>query len=226
MRRKTKVRTDTQIQYYDFMNDVGANRLQAIGAICLAWNWLEGAVDEALGAGLGLHPDLFFPVNSRINGMDGKLGVIRACLTHYSTVEEVHVKTVQTSLGAIGNYKKLRDGVIHVRLLSSDAIIGETPQWKSVDEVLVSEEALFALYRRLEILAWEAMEITKHFYTRHLIMHTNEENVKRRAVEGFQRATARLQDLQKDREALPPLPEFPESPPKPPETEAAQEPRG
>ena len=53
-------------------------RLQAIGAIMLAWNWIEGAIDTSLAVALELHPDMWTDITSRINGMDGKIAILKA----------------------------------------------------------------------------------------------------------------------------------------------------
>src|ERR1700755_3056777 len=64
----------------DFLAEVEPRRLQLIGAIALAWNWIEGGIDTALCMCLELKSSLWIAVGSRINGIDGKLQIIRESL--------------------------------------------------------------------------------------------------------------------------------------------------
>jgi hypothetical protein len=211
MRRRS---TDPHRTYqeYDFLNDVAPEKLQLIGAISLAWNWLEGAIDAALGMALELHPDMWLEVSGRVNGMDAKLGIIRASVRLFDDAlpKQTQINVKQT-LTAVEGLKKLRDGVIHVRLTDPNAEVADTPQRRTnVDEVLISIDALQGLYDRLNLLAKEANEVAVYFKERWLIMHTASDDTRKQAAASFRQSTTLLQELQTQRAALPPLPEFPD----------------
>ena len=226
MRRRTTPQFRPYRQY-DFYSDVAPQRLQAIGAISLAWNWLEGAVDTALCTALELHPDLWLELTGRINGMDAKLGIIRESLrlNCEGSMSAGWLLMMRRALNAIESHKKLRDGVIHVRLLDPQAAVADTPARKGyLDEVLVSQEALDGLYQRLKLLAMEANSLSGFFANLWLASNAEEQETRLQAADTIRREMARLQDLQTERESLPPLPEFPEPPQAQPSSEGHQEP--
>ncbi|WP_156404935.1 hypothetical protein [Sphingomonas sp. Root241] len=219
--RRRSTESNRVYQEFDFLTDVDAKRLQLIGAISLAWNWLEGAIDAALGMALELHPSMWLEVSGRVNGMDAKLGIIRASVCLFDGTIPVETQNlVKQTLTHVGDHKKLRDGVIHVRLVHPDAEVAETPQRRTnVDEVLISAAALQGLYDRLNLLAKEANEVAIYFKDRWLIQHTESDETRTQAAASFRQSMALLLDLQKRRVALPPLPEFPATPQATPSSE-------
>src|SRR6476620_10619198 len=76
-RRTTKRFGDRQFKQYNVRQDVDPKRLQAIGAMILQWNYIEGALNLILDVALKLPFQLWVPVHSRINGTDGKIALIK-----------------------------------------------------------------------------------------------------------------------------------------------------
>ncbi|HEX6376479.1 MAG TPA: hypothetical protein VFZ91_12265, partial [Allosphingosinicella sp.] len=206
-------------------------RLQTIGAISIAWNWIEGAIDVSLSVALNLHPSMWNEVTTRINGLDSKFALIKKHASLYldglGPFFDQARDMITGTVGAVRAAKKLRDGVIHIRLTLPEAVTGDLPVGKGqLHEVLVSQEALDGLYRLLLNLAREMDEVVAIFYNHWLTVHASTQEKRRRGAEVFRESLARLRDLQAKRAAFPPLPEFPDPPATPPETEAAPEPQG
>jgi hypothetical protein len=229
IRRRRKDKAQRPYRKYDFLAEVESDRLQYIGAITLAWNWIEGAIDGCLGVALDLHPDMWVEVTSRINGMDGKFEILRRSLTldgYIRPPEDVSLQ-IRKTINAIENYKKLRDGIIHVRLVHPDAIIADTVQRKGItDEMLVSDMALLGLYNHLEHLAEEADWLVRIFYYRWCLSEKSQEDERPQLEDNLRSCVALHRQYQTTREGLPPLPEFPEEPPTPPNSEGEPQPRG
>ena len=77
MRRRSTGNEQRPYQDYEFLQDVEPDRLKTIGAIILAWNWIEGALDTSLAIALELHPDMWVEVTSRFGGLDGKTAILK-----------------------------------------------------------------------------------------------------------------------------------------------------
>lgn len=211
MRRK-KTSGQRAHRGYDFLEEVHPRRLQLIGAITLAWNWIEGAIDTSLAISLETHPDMWTEVTSRINGMDGKLELLRKCLslTGYPPPPPDSEMLVRNAIGAVATYKRLRDGIIHARLIDPKSVIADTSQRRGVtDEVLLSEEALQRLYDRLSLLVREIDMMVLFYFYRWKISEEPIETQRMQLAREFLVSATQFGDLQRTREALPPLPEFP-----------------
>src|ERR1700726_1136510 len=76
-RRSTNRFGDKQYKGYNVRQHVDPKRLQAIGAMILEWNYIEGALNLVLDLALKLPFQLWVPVHSRINGTDGKIALIK-----------------------------------------------------------------------------------------------------------------------------------------------------
>lgn len=210
MRRRSTTE-ERPYRSFDFYEEVEPKRLQAIGAISLAWNWLEGALDTAFAVAFDIHPTLWTEVISRINGMDAKLELLRRSARLYEDVSPSWwIETISKTLNAVGSHKTYRDGVIHVRLVHPDAQVADTPRRKgNLDEVLVSQQALDGLYRRIRLLAQEANLVASYFTNRWLTTNGSSEAQQLEAAELLVNGMKQLQDLQRARESLEPLPDFP-----------------
>lgn len=222
--RRTSARTQRPYRSYDFLEDVDAERLRLIGAISIAWNWIEASIDASLSASLELHPDMWLAVTTRINGFDGKIALLKQYTRlYFNGLRDDVVLSVSKTLNAIEDLKRYRDGVIHIRLTHPDEITADIPVRRGqVHEVLVSKEALAALYGRLLILSRETDELLSLTYHRWLIMHTEDDNKRQQSATLFPVSLAQLQSHQSQREAMLPLPEFPDQPQEPQATVAVQ----
>jgi hypothetical protein len=223
--RRRKTGGQRPYKKYDFWAEVDTNRLEAIGAIALAWNWIEGAIDTCVAMALEIHPDMWVDVTSRINGMDGKTAILKKCLPleGYPQLSSETQLPIRKTINAVERYKKLRDGIIHARLIHPDAIIADTAQRKGLtDEVLLSEMALMILYRHLQDLAEEVDWLVMIFYYRHRASERALEDERQQNEEHLRQSLALHHQAQTTREGLPPLPEFPDEPQEPLGSEAAQ----
>jgi hypothetical protein len=220
--RRKKSGEQRAYRSYDFLQDVQPRRLQLIGAITLAWNWIDGAVDATLGVALELHPDMWVQVTSRINGMDGKIALLKVALglQGYPPLPDGTDPAIRKTLGAIETNKRLRDGIIHARLIHPEEIIADSAHRRGMtDEVLLSEDALSSLYNLLSLLVREVDQLVILYYYRWRLSEESEEEPRQLLAGAFLQARALYLDLQKKREELPPLPEFPDPPQAPPASE-------
>jgi hypothetical protein len=113
-------------------------------------------------------------------------------------------------------YKRYRDGVIHVRLLKPTADVAPTTIKRgSTDEVLVSKEALERLFAGLNALSDE-MYALHNILAFKLTRETGPPDYKdvfdttpREALSQLGAFVAQLRAAQRRRLALPPIPAFP-----------------
>ena len=134
---------------------------------------------------------------------------------------------ISKTLNAVESYKKLRDGIAHVKIPNPSADIADTIQHRGIrDEVLISLEALTALYEKLCLVQ---NELNRVFHLMHYAAMGDllaEGDEKKRYVEQAEQALAQLQTAQLRREAHPPLPLFPDELRVCPSPETSQEPPG
>jgi hypothetical protein len=157
-----------------------------------------------------MHPDLFPHVSSRINGIDGKIAIFKEAILLAEASDPVRL-AISKTLNAVEAYKKLRDGVAHVKIPSPSAEVADTIQRRGVrDEMLISIEALAALYEKLCLIQ---NELNYVFHLMHYAAMGDllaEGDGKKRYVEQAEQALVQLQAAQLRREAHPPLPLFPD----------------
>ena len=221
MRRKSNTSSSlADYKKYDFLAEVDGERLKLIGAIALAWNWIEGALDATLAMSLELAADMWVEVSSRINGIDGKTALIKRSLTLANGLpkfEEDDLLILRKAINAIENNKRFRDGLIHARMIHPEAIISQTSQRKGVaDEVLMTAEALNALYNLYAALGEEMDAFVRVIFVRLDLGGRLKERGNKLTEEHLRWSLAQLREAQTKREALPPLPEFPDEPQAPP----------
>jgi hypothetical protein len=199
---------------YDVTTDIRPEKLQAFAAIMLTWNYIETYLDATLGLALQLRVDLFPHVTSRINGIDGKVAILKECAKTRLASEEVRLSFSKT-LNSIEQYKKLRDGVAHVRIADPKADIADTIQKRGVsDEVLISQAALDALYEHIVFIGGEISLMFRIFYYCAVADEkSNPEDERREAAQLAEQHLAQLRETQKSRERLQPLPKFPDEHP-------------
>jgi hypothetical protein len=226
-RRSTNRFGDRQFKQYNVRRDVDPKRLQAIGAMILQWNYIEGALNLILDVALKLPFELWVPVHSRINGTDGKVALIKETFDLPAPIPEQAQLPIRKALNAVEHYKKYRDGIAHVFLTHPNQIVAESIQRKGMtDEVLLSQEALDCLNDHLECLQGELDALAMIFHHRSAGFHARDDNEREQLAEEIRQSMALLHHHQAMRENLKPLPEFPAPPPAPAKTEASQEPGG
>jgi hypothetical protein len=211
VRRRKQSRVARPIKSYNIRKDIQPARLQAIGAVILSWNYVEGALNIALALSLKLPFFLWLPVHSRINGLDGKIAIIKTALHKRSGIPEKLELMIRKALNAVEKYKRYRDGVAHATLWHPDQVIVDTAQRKGIeDEVLLSQDALDALNDHLEILCVEIDNLVSLIH--HLLIGktTGDETLRQSSLQDFRQAIVLLRHAQESREAMKPLPDFPE----------------
>lgn len=215
----------------NFEEGMSKHHLALFGMVSLAWNDLEGALDTALGLSLELPGPMWVEVTSRINGIDGKCSLLKQCAKIVHQMPEKHLEAIADTLGSAMEHKKYRDAIIHAKILDPDSPTAPTNERKgNVGEVVVTEEALNSLFRRLGWIRAEMDVVVSLFDTlricadRKNVEHSEDE--KQSALKELRACIPRLLDRQRQRKALPPLPRVPAEPPVPPNSEGPVSPPG
>jgi hypothetical protein len=197
----------------DVRKNLTSEQLEWIGSIAIAWNELEGVIDITTAISLGIHPPLWFEVTTRINGVEGKLQLIRKTRALFPEIDQTIFNAIDRVLDATAEYKTFRDAVIHAHVLDAPAGIGGLIQRRARQEiVLLTADALKGLYNRLAILREEVIcvNMTLSGLMLYLRFNPSPDDASRKRVEEEVRAyVALLQERQNDRRSLPPLPPFP-----------------
>jgi len=135
-------------------------QLSEIGAIALIWNQIEIIVDFLLLVVLKLSPVIWLEVAKRINGMDGKLEILRRFYEHNDILTEPAKQCLKHSLDAIAEYKKYRDAIVHSLLFDVDKGIAQHIGSRAkINQVLLTIDALTGLYNRMNILLEELQHV-------------------------------------------------------------------
>lgn len=212
-RRSTNRFGDKQFKGYNVRQHVDPKRLQAIGAMILEWNYIEGALNLVLDLALKLPFQLWVPVHSRINGTDGKIALIKETFDLPAKIPEEAQAPIRKALNAVEHYKRYRDGIAHAFLTHPDQIVAESIQRKGMtDEVLLSQEALDCLNDHLDALQMELDALAMIFHYRAAGFLARDDSEREQFAEGIRQAMAQLRHFQGMRENLKPLPEFPAEP--------------
>lgn len=232
MRRLSKDHTAYHTAYwqtYELFDAVAPSKLALIGAICLEWNFIEDIVDDAVGWAAYIELDMRDDVVSRISGLDGKFEIIKKGARLVPLFNEEQCNLIAATIGSIAEHKKYRDAVIHARLFNPDSDIAGTTKRKGKSyEVLISEDALRALYDRLRILSDEIIAVWRlleGFNFVALDFESGDYDLdKLLASPELRDGFAQLQQHQNRRLSLPPLPRFPDQDTTPPEKGVLQSP--
>jgi hypothetical protein len=131
--------------------DLSDKQLAAFGAATLAYNILEDQIDVLLFVVTGIPEQLFPEVSSRINGLDGKIAIIQAAFER-SPLAKKDTKALSEAVAFFGEFKSIRDTLIHARLVNAAIGRGNKQRGKSKWEVLLSADALNTLYDHLNAL--------------------------------------------------------------------------
>jgi hypothetical protein len=203
----------------DVRKDFNEAQLAWIGSVLICFNEVEFILDTAFAGVLG-HLDLGHELTSRINGSEGKIEIISR-MFQLLKAENQLVTSVAETLGENGfkGLKKYRDRIAHARIQDAKNAIGRSPaQRGKFEEILLTPIALEGLYKRLDFLRQEMLEILTLAITTEVFnalaneMKLSLTDLYKRAPQSelkIQESLARLQQHRKDRLSLPPLPEFP-----------------
>lgn len=221
MRRKSTGPKEASTAF-NILSDISSERLQKFGAIMIVWNYIETFLDANLGLALRIDIQMFPHVSSRVNGIDGKIAIIKESILLAQPKEHTRILLSKT-LNAVQAYKKYRDGIVHVKISNPSAEVADTIQRQGIaDEVLISQAALDAVFNRLSLVGLEMNELFKILHHCAMGDLVSDAAEKTRHAELAEQALVQLQSLQTEREALPPPPKFPDELPKPLSSEGDQ----
>lgn len=194
---------------FDFYHDVDPERLRLIGAISLGWNALEGSVDVILMQTLGLTPEIAIQVDSRINGLDGKIGIIReASKKLYANLSEAESLMLRKAINCIEVCKPFRDKIIHMRIAypAQDNVKSNRRKGKELD-IYASTNALKKIYDLVFMTQLEVRSLKNVIVAIRAKARYTQEQDMRLLEEKLQEAMVLLRDIQTLRESLPRPPE-------------------
>jgi hypothetical protein len=201
----------------DLRKNLTKEQLEWIGIVAIAWNELEIMIDFAMAAGLGIPAPLWLETSTRINGIDGKLQLIRLSRVIYPELNQEIFDTLKLTVDEIGQCKRYRDGVIHARVFDAPSGIGELIQRRgAAEQVLLTVGALKGLYERLVLLRAEMVPIVlivkglSGYRQTYPLAYSADDQERRLVEEEVQAHLSQVQEHQKNRRSLPPLPPFPE----------------
>jgi hypothetical protein len=196
----------------DIKKDLSQHQLAAIGAIAMAYNKVEEEIDDLFGAATQLRDPLFLEVVTRINGMGGKIDVIKVAANFYG-VDDEDKRCLEESLGenVFLRLKGYRDAVIHSNLINAAIGVGiRVNRRAKINDVLSNKEALDALYIHLLALAEELSCAASVLLFAFEITSRSPGDPERASYEAGRPAnSARFRGYRTRRQALPPIPEFP-----------------
>jgi hypothetical protein len=130
--------------------------LQAVGHLSFLWNDVEEGLDRALAFALEVPVFLQVEVRSRINGLEGKVELIKAAVNTSERFTDTAKALLLKSIGAFMPLKERRDAVIHAKASEIAGGIARTFERRgAVYEVLLTVEALNIVNRHLEVYASE-----------------------------------------------------------------------
>jgi hypothetical protein len=215
----------------DIRKDLSESQLARIGSVAIAYNEAETLIDILLALSLKLHPTLPAALTSRINGIDGKIELLKIAYKSLGADTSVFGALCEC-LGENGfsQLKKYRDGVIHARVLDAPKGIGLTIAKRGkFDEILLTTDALDGIYERLVSIRYELAEFVMILsalrnYESAAKTATSSSNpladlllekLKTDTEQDIQAFLSRYRSHQKSRSSLPPLPEFPDQSPVP-----------
>jgi hypothetical protein len=200
---------------HDIKKALTTEQLAEIGAISLKFNQIEAVVEFILVVILDVPPPLWWEVVRRINGMDAKLSILRRYYETNKILTDEAKECLKITLDAVSDYKKYRDLIVHCVPYDVDKGIGQHMDTKAkAMQILLTKEALSALYERLCILNDELIhadllfrlgnaEGAKAVYPR----ITDPSRLRRER--DVPAVLALVRQHQNHRLSLPPLPEFP-----------------
>jgi hypothetical protein len=196
--------------------DFSPEQLQGIGSVAVTYNAAEGLIDRMLSSTVGLSDTLRNHLGSRINGVVGKIELIKLGADVIGASAPLKTAITETlGEGGFQLLKRYRDAVIHARSLDSELAIGYVVERRGQQsEVLLSAAALRELTWRLELIRREMFEIEHALHvTRVLKTALDPDDPKRESYERVvQECCSQAQEHRNTRLSLPPLPGFPEEP--------------
>jgi len=192
--------------------------LEAVGHLTFLWNDIEEALDRGFMWAIECPANLQIEIRSRINGLDGKVEIIKAAIKGKGLSDEETGRLLET-FSAFEPLKTRRDAVIHARASEIFNGIARTNEKRgAVYEVLLTTESVSAVTAHLEIygveMAAAAGRLCDFTPSAAAFRAAAAKDDSHRQL--FERATQSYlkvhRDSQTKRKALPKLPELQEAP--------------
>ena len=190
--------------------DLNDGQLMGIGLVAATYNEAEIMIDVLLTNLLGLSQKMSIELTSRINGIDGKIELLKIGIRELDA-PAVFQSLLSKTLGKDGKsgfteLKKYRDGIIHARVTDASIGVALTPGKRgAVYDILLTEKALEAVVERNSTIRHEFVEAHR------IIAKLREVSglPKSQREQEIQAMISLYQLHQKHRLSLPQLPEFP-----------------
>jgi hypothetical protein len=196
----------------DIRKDIPQEQLAALGAVSLSYNYAENTLNRMLYWAIGMPMAMHRDIVTRINGVDGKIAIIKSGAVVLGMSEPMRVFIAESlGDGCFGLLKKYRDAAIHARIINRVIGIGELSESRGRhSEVVLSTAALEGLYSHLEALRRELGAILMMFLEAGTMVeladdHPDREQHEARARDCF----ALAREYRTRRLSLPPIPRFP-----------------
>lgn len=199
--------------YSDIKKIIKPEQLAAIGALALAFNELEGTIDRLFFTTTELSDQLQFEISTRMGGSTDRLVIVKIVAEQLlsSTEMEFFNNCLTDNDRGFETLSDCRNGIIHVRNLSSTTNVGITPNKRGdVFGRLVRLDLLDAAYDL--ILAVNKQLQFTHFLieaVRKLNTCKDDDPEKSQREEAVRAYRQSFLDSHTARLALPKLPKFP-----------------
>ena len=128
---------------YDIRKDFTPEQLQEIGAVAMAFNALEGALNFIVFSKINMGFKASWTILEKINGISARIEVLRSIARDDLKLGEDLWKD---TLDKVNECKRYRDAVVHTQMVDTIINIGETVQKGKINHVLLTQEALSGLY--------------------------------------------------------------------------------
>lgn len=201
-------------RYRDVLKSFTKDQLAWIGAVAMAYNDAEQWLQFAFLTATSL-PCNRLAVVTRLGS--GELpNLVMECIRTYVRDESIHKLAERTLVGeGFSQLKTYRDGVVHARLWDMQTALATVPNKGAEDSVLLTNDAVEGLYRRLSLVRDELVELAdiisaaRGLWAEDVQKDPKLAPHKAQLEESIRVASAQLARLQKQRKSLPPLPAFP-----------------
>jgi hypothetical protein len=195
----------------DIKRDIPENHLAALGALALAFNEAEAAIDRLFFIITDLSDPLQLEVLTRINGLEGKIAITKVGAAHLLDTAELEQLQELLGEGVFMNIKDYRDGVIHARHVNAATGIGtKVDRRASMYDYLVAKKALDAAYNILVVVRREldeAITLAQGIKAFKSLAADDPNKVQLEAK--ISDCRSRFRDCRRERQSLPPIPKFP-----------------
>lgn len=200
---------------FDIKKDLSLEQLAGIGAVAMAYTEAEYCIDALIFEGMALSRDLGLEITTRINGMDGKIEIVRIMAATFLRLPPDVLTFLDNSLGNLKHMKTHRDLIIHAHIIDASAGIGlKIDRRASLKNVLLTTTYLDAIYSRLILFKQELGTMITIFQAMGVRVRIDPlylGDLNTGLVgQNLQERFSQVQEIQKKRLSLPPLPELPD----------------